>query len=69
MDHEMNGSHFELGTTIKSPVQVANLSTFQLEPVTITQKIPLMEHVDTTDLRSLHDCFSRLGYGDCKFFF
>lgn len=66
MDQATNGIHSELGATLKSPIEIGNLTKFQLEPVT-TEKVPLMEHVETTDLRNVHDCFSRLGYGDCEF--
>lgn len=65
MDPTTNGIQSELGASMKSPIEVANLTKFQPDFIT-TQITPLTEHVATTDLRDIHDFISRLGYGDCK---
>lgn len=65
MDQISNEIRSTVLTSIKSPIDVLNLTKSLDMPVT-TEKISTLDHVATTNLRNVHNIYSHLGYGDCK---
>lgn len=63
MDQVSNEIRSTVLTSIKSPIEVLNLTKSLEVPVT-TEKISSLDHVATTNLYSSFN--SHLGYGDCK---
>lgn len=63
MDQVSNEIRSTVLTSIKSPIEVLNLTKSLEVPVT-TEKISTLDHVASTNLHSSYS--THLGYGDCK---
>lgn len=66
MDRVSKEIRSTLSTSINSPIDVLNL-TKSIEPPVTTDKASTLDHVSATDIRNVHDMYSRLGYGDCEY--
>ena len=66
MEQAPNEIRSTLSTSIKSPIEILNL-TGSLDVAVTTAKISTLDHVTATDIRKVQDIYSRLGYGDCEY--